>query len=716
MEIHIPVSVKEPNPLPMGGLDSDGNRHGVNTRFLTRNGTATLPVMGEIHFSRVNETEWREALAKMRAGGIGVIATYVFWIHHEERIGEWNFCGQRNLRNFLLICNEMRLPVWLRVGPWCHGECRNGGFPDWLVADKSIVVRTNDPNYLLHVARYFDQLAKQCSGLTAKDGGPVLGIQIENEYGHAGGPRDSTMGFAHLCTLKDMLISRGMTVPYYTATAWGNAYVLFGETLPVQGGYVDEPWAGHSDELPASRNFLFKLHHSDLASGSEQKMLKYEGMDDPAADHPFLTSELGGGLQVTARRRTYPWAEDIFAQALCMLGSGANLLGYYMFHGGTNPEGEYSTLQESVATGSPNDHPVMSYDFQACIRENGQLSESFHRLRALHLLIQDFGALIAPSVPVFVSQPETPEDLETPRVSVRHNFQAGCGFVFINNHQRKRAMKPVENLCLSLSGGYQADLRGIRVPGSAGAILPYGLKLPGGTLEWTNATLLCQLGGRTFFYTDEEAVYVMREGRADIITLSSAQAFRTWRFGQKIYITDAALHELDGVLYALSVRETETMTIFSSAGQSETVTLSFPIQKEPTVLTAKGEAAYTITIDEVPPCHEAYLSLPFIGDRAEVYLGNRMVADWFQTGETWQLPLKRFGFPKVLTVKVYPSRGGVYYDLPHQTGCRLDTPRVSLEQRLEIRSECSMSDYKGHFVENRSDNTAAHQRRGCDEI
>lgn len=580
MEMHLPDSMIKPKACPMGGLDAAGNRYGVNTRFLTKNGIAFLPVMGEIHFSRVSESAWREALAKMRAGGIGIIATYVFWIHHEEHIGEWNFSGQRSLRNFLLLCQEMQLPVWLRVGPWCHGECRNGGFPDWLAENKEIVLRTNDPSYLLHVARYFDQLAAQCEGLMAFDDGPVLGLQIENEYGHAGGPSESTEGFAHLRTLKNMLIIRGLIAPYYTATAWGGAYVLSGETLPVQGGYVDEPWAGHINEMPASRNFLFTHHHNDQTAGSGQKIRKQERANYDTANNPFLTSELGGGLQVTARRRTYPWAEDTYAQTLCMLGSGANLLGYYMFHGGTNPEGKYSTLQESIATGYPSDVPVKSYDFQACIRENGQLNESYHRLRALHLLIEDFGTLIAPSIPVFIPQPETPEDTDTPRVSVRHNVQAGCGFVFINNHQRKRAMKPVVNLCISLIGGYQAEIKGIRVPSRSGAILPYGLKLPGGTLDWTNATLLCQLGGRTFFYTDDEAVYVMREDEADIITLTNAQAFRAWRFGQKLYITDATLFELDGMLHALSVKETETLTIFSSCGESEEVTLSFPVQKE----------------------------------------------------------------------------------------------------------------------------------------
>ena len=92
--------------------------------------------------------------------------------------------------------------------------------------------------------------------------------------------------------------------------------------------------------------------------------------------YPFLTAELGGGLQVTHHRRTYPSAADIEALTLCRLGAGANLIGYYMYHGGVNPRGRYSTLQETRATGYPNDLPVKSYDFCAPLRESGEASAS----------------------------------------------------------------------------------------------------------------------------------------------------------------------------------------------------------------------------------------------------------------------------------------------------------------------------------------------------
>lgn len=136
--------------------------------------------------------------------------------------------------------------------------------------------------------------------------------------------------------------------------------------LPVLGGYVDAPWANHTHELAASENFLFQPFHDDANIASDFAEGQ-SGFTFDTSKFPYLTAELGGGLQVTAHRRPYPYPEDIEAQTICMLGAGANLIGYYMYHGGVNPDGKYTTLQESKATGYANDLPVKSYDFRrAC--------------------------------------------------------------------------------------------------------------------------------------------------------------------------------------------------------------------------------------------------------------------------------------------------------------------------------------------------------------
>ena len=139
-----------------------------------------FPVMGEFHYSRYRDDLWEESLRKMKAGGVTVVATYAFWIHHEEEEGVYDFTGCRNIGKFLAICKKLDLPVFLRIGPWCHGEVRNGGFPDWLL-EKQIPLRCDDPAYLALARRYWEALYQQVKGQMYEDGGPVIGIQIENE-------------------------------------------------------------------------------------------------------------------------------------------------------------------------------------------------------------------------------------------------------------------------------------------------------------------------------------------------------------------------------------------------------------------------------------------------------------------------------------------------------------------------------------------------------
>ena len=158
--------------------------YSYNSECLTCNDRPILPIMGEFHFSRYPEKEWRSALENMKLGGVEITATYVFWIHHEEAEREWDFSERRNLKAFLNCCREVGMKVWLRIGPWAHGECRNGGFPDWLVEKErrgELTLRTDDPQYLRYVDVFFTKIAEQAEGYMHKDGGPVIGIQRSEE-------------------------------------------------------------------------------------------------------------------------------------------------------------------------------------------------------------------------------------------------------------------------------------------------------------------------------------------------------------------------------------------------------------------------------------------------------------------------------------------------------------------------------------------------------
>lgn len=719
--------------LPIGGKDSRGNIYQVDNISLLKNGRRFLPVMGEFHFSRYEPEDWKEELLKMRAGGVDIVAAYVLWIHHEEKEGEWDFNGCRNLRAFLEVCRRIDMPVWLRIGPWAHGECRNGGFPDWVVKG-NFKTRTNDPVYLSLVKKWYDKLGEQAEGMMCKDGGPVIGLQLENEYGHCGGPSDREEGMEHLRTLKKLAIDAGFDVPYYTATGWGGAYVVDGEMLPVLGGYVDAPWAEHVQEMPASANFVFSAYKQDENIGSDLRRAESPEFTFDIHINPYLTAELGGGLQVTSHRRPCPAPVDIEAQALCMLGGGANLLGYYMYHGGINPDGKYTTLQESRATGYNNDLPVKSYDFQTCIRQSGEVGESFGRLKRLHLLLEDFGELLAGADAIFPETvPESPEDCRTLRFTVRLNREAGVGFLFLNNHQRRRRMEAHRNFNVRLvledgtvgagsqdapaaRGGLGAVLPDLTVEDGDCGIIPF--RLPGRDGESgsglealpvsTNAFLLCRLGKRGFYYTDlEKADFVWGQEQGDAVVLTGEEAARAFRMDGKLYIiqrTDSCLIEEEGQAYLITKAEEECLTVYGPCGAPEKRTA----KAEPVhvgaaaALLREAFAAdgsldyreYLVTVDPVPAdgFHQLYLDVDYVGDRAEVYLDGRLADDWFTTGAGWHLALKRFGYPEKLVLRIYPSDkpipnpygNQVYYDLPVKKGCELLGVKTLTEYKIAV--------------------------------
>ena len=662
--------------------------YSYNSEYLTCNARPILPIMGEFHFSRYPEEEWKTALKKMQQGGVDIVATYVFWIHHEEAEGEWDFSGRRNLKAFLSCCQEAGMKVWLRIGPWAHGECRNGGFPDWLVEKEKrgkLSLRTDDPQYLKYVDLFFTKIAEQADGYMHKDDGPVIGIQIENEYGHAGGPSDREEGMAHMRTLRAMAEKKGLTAPYFSATGWGGAYVPE-NFLPVLGGYVDAPWANHTHELAASENFLFQPFHDDANIASDFAEGQ-SGFTFDTSKFPYLTAELGGGLQVTARRRTYPYPEDIEAQTICMLGAGANLIGYYMYHGGVNPDGQYTTLQESKATGYANDLPVKSYDFQTCLRENGLPSESYYRLRKHHIFIKNTEELLAPAkvyLPDNIPEPMGAEDMETLRAAFRYNKTADCGFLFINNHQRKRKMTekqitPEAPLKFAVPSGEgekkQIIFDRLCVRTDAILVLPYNLPvvIQGEELRLcrTNASFLGCFGEIYYFYTEEDPENVYFEwsdgkdhaGAVKILTTHDAEHFLYTgdEDGGKVsLLPDLKFTEAGEVQMKDTGQAAESIQNVYGRTEPEVYELTLKYGKRP---------ADTLTED-------VWLELDFGGDCARLYQDGKLLDDWFSNGELWRVALKRYGYPTKLTLELDPFKPDVYYDLPPKKENRLAGARL----------------------------------------
>jgi hypothetical protein len=475
-------------PFEAGGRSASGRLLSVNSRYLSLDGTPWLPVMGEFHYSRYPEVEWEREILKMKAGGAEIVATYVFWIHHEEVEGQFDWSGQRNLRRFVELCGRHGMYAWVRVGPWAHGETRNGGLPDWLL--RSGPVRQNDAGYLAHVDRFFREISKQLTGLLWRDGGPVIGVQVENEYS----ARGQGKGEEHILTLERMLRAAGLDVPFYSVTAWDNAAVPAKNAIPVFGGYADGFWWRSLDKLPPNPNYFFTRIRSEENVGDDLRS-KRPDLDARNKGYPFITAELGGGMVQSYHRRPVLSPDDTAAMVLTKLGAGAVLDGYYMFHGGTNPEGKLTTLQESEASGSLNDLPVKGYDYQAPLGEFGQMHPVFSELKVLHLFLRDFGAKLAPmTVRLPTRVPAGKSDTATPRVAAR--VEGERGFVFINNYQRDYPLPSRKDFQVELqlaSGPVDVPRRAVTVPGGAYTIWPVNLDLGGATLRYATAQLVAKL-------------------------------------------------------------------------------------------------------------------------------------------------------------------------------------------------------------------------------
>lgn len=436
--------------LRLGDPATHPDAIGVNSRFVTRRGAPWLPVSGEFHFSRYPAAEWREELVKMRGGGITVATTYVFWIMHEERRGDFDWSGDRDLRLFVETCAEAGLDVLLRIGPWAHGEFRNGGFPDWL-GESACTPRTDDPAYLGLVRVLYGQIAEQVRGLLHAQGGPIIGIQLENEL------YDQP---AHLLTLKRIAVEAGLEIPLWTATGWGHARLPAGEVLPVFGGYPEAAWDTARDGWAGQSraHYFFGPGRDDDSIGAHLRDGDASGDGDEThlALYPYATCEVGGGMYTSYHRRPLVAAEDVSALALVKIGSGSVWPGYYMYHGGSTRIGRRSTLQESHATGYPNDCPVITYDFQAPLGEYGQIRPSYALLRRQHLWLADHGPALA-TLPLVMPEeaPGDPGDRRTLRWAVRSNGDSG--YLFVNNHQ------PVEPLPEHDDVQFTLDLAGREV-------------------------------------------------------------------------------------------------------------------------------------------------------------------------------------------------------------------------------------------------------------
>ncbi len=693
--------------LKMGGVNPQGSTIEVTNAYLQMDGKPFFGVSGEFQFSRYPQAYWEEELLKIKASGVNVLAMYAFWIHHEEQKGRFDWSGQKDVRRFVQLCAKHGLWVIARVGPFCHGECRNGGLPDWLYG-QPFEVRSNDPNYLGYVSRYYQEIGAQLRGLFFKDGGPIIGLQLENEFGHTGAPWDaadrsqpvewmwsSHGGVDHLLKLRDLANQAGLSAPLLTFTAWGSP-IIEGESLPVHGGYAYPVWI---DQPGPSQMYLF----SDLTINPPDKhSVQYQ----TNGFYPSLMAEMQGGIQVRYNNRPEVPPRSTEAFALVTAGSGCNFIGYYIYHGGSNPLGSRGFTNEIL-------HPQVSYDFQAPLGEFGEVRDSCRYVKLLHYFFDAFGAQLAP---MGVSLPAGAEDiqatdLESLRWSVRS--RGPSGFIFINNFQDHAQMPAKEHFALSLhlpGGDIRVPYTGeLSIPADGGCILPFHLDLEGVLLESSTAqpftALLSEEETHYFFFapdglapqyifpgeplinlkgavashrldgrsvlqpkvgTDSAFSFETPAGKTvRITTLTRQEAEHAWlgeAWGmRRLVISPADPIFVEGGIELRSVGEHEvTAQVFpalaepleSTAGKISQqdydhytkFVLSIPPVEAGFELSEKQNGKFHLTIDPsaLAQANDLFLKVDYTADTGAAFIDGQLIADNYNNGAPWVIGLARF--------------------------------------------------------------------------
>lgn len=448
-----------------------------------------------------------------------------------------------------------------------------------------------------------------------------------------------------------------------------------------------------------------------------------EGLTWPWDKFPYLTAELGGGIQVTRHRRPVAAAADIGAMTLTKLGCGANLLGYYMYHGGTNPHGKRSTLQESRESGYPNDLPEYSYDFNAPIREYGQISDTGLELKLYAMFLHDFGEAFC-EMKTFIPEdsPQDPNDTVHLRSAVRR--KGNSGYLFVNNYQRRKQMADHQEVTLNVrlpDGDISYEAQDIR----NGDYFFYPFYLPVGehaVLISASASPLCILhrtdGERYIFYGDREPHFRIEgdPGKKELIHISREDARHAWKmeFGTEEYLAvcNYPIVEEGGSCKVLfRTGETEELEIrvypelptvprgFVKTGNegiftrySQRISRNTPscnLQKEEKQ-SSDEECRYRIELDyaEETEAEDVFLKLDYVGESLELFIDGKKEGDHFYTGQIWEIGLKRFGFPENVDITVHRLKRDMpvyleqWPDLPEEGACRISRLTAEAEYKL----------------------------------
>ncbi len=301
-------------------------------------------ISGEMHYTRVPREYWTDRFRKARAMGLNTITTYVFWNAHEKKPGVYDFTGQNDIAEYIREAQSNGLNVILRPGPYVCAEWELGGYPSWLLKDRSLILRSNDPKYNTAVKKWFARLAQEVTPLLLKNGGPIIAVQVENEYGAFGDDKD------YLEDVKNQLIAAGL-----------------GDSLLFTSNQPNDLAKGSLPELPTVINF-----------GTGDAKQSFAKLDQLRPDGPRMTGEYWAGwFDKWGEPHHETDGQGEAAEFRWMLEQGYSV-SLYMFHGGSS----FGWMNGADSHTTHDYHPdTTSYDYNAPLDESGEPRYKFDLFR-----------------------------------------------------------------------------------------------------------------------------------------------------------------------------------------------------------------------------------------------------------------------------------------------------------------------------------------------
>ncbi len=299
-------------------------------------------ISGAVHYFRNMPDTWSDIFKKMKAMGLNCVETYCAWNMHEKHRGEYDFTGNLNIAKFIKTAADEGLMVIVRPGPYICAEWEFGGLPWWIQTENDMEIRCSNKAYIKYFDAYLDRLFEQVRPLLFTNGGPVIMMQLENEYGYYGDDRE------YLKYLRDGYIKRGIDVPLFTSDGTSKENLLDGS---VEGCFSTLNFGSRVEEN-------FKAHDELYPDAPKMCMEMWNGWFDAWGDEKHHTTS----------------AEDYAKVVDDMLKRGS--LNMYMFIGGTNFG--FASGANHYERFAPD---VTSYDYDAILSECGDVTEKYYAVR-----------------------------------------------------------------------------------------------------------------------------------------------------------------------------------------------------------------------------------------------------------------------------------------------------------------------------------------------